>query len=371
MSKHKYCCQNTAQNYLNHIIPVPDEFKINPECLFGMNQNVDFIKGLKSLTEIIKKLYSDMIENPAEYGLPLVEDIEYSPFNPKAAESSHSSRRLITLLHILVQCGELSGGKIAADKKYFSEMCKNLKSVYKISNGNMILKKLCDFGFVIDGFNGKNFDKTGDTFTLSHNDKNVTPVLYGYMKINQLKNPLFALNYYLAISRDDLPADNHKIFFAEYLSGDERVFYTRLNEFMESEGFVLGNAPDYRDFAVEYLTDYKTEKRIARCYSDYGKLRVTLKLHNSGSYIEHIEKMPERVKQIFRKKSSCRYCREPCRMRLYRTFEGIPYADCGYWTGFDIVDYDLNDIEYYKQLILLETKAVKTNARKKSNKVHL
>jgi hypothetical protein len=133
----------------------------------------------------------------------------------------------------------------------------------------------------------------------------------------------------------------------------------RLNEFMESENFVVGNAPDYRDFSIEYVVDAKTEKRVMRCYSDYGKLRVNLKLHNSGSYAEQLEKMPENIKQLFRRESKCRFCREPCRMRLYRTFEGIAYTDCGYWNGFDIVNYDLDDIEYYKQIIKYEVKFAK------------
>lgn len=364
MEKHKYCCQNTAQNYLDHIIPVPDNFKVKPECLFGLNQNINFIKGLKTLTEIIKKIYSDMIENPDEYGLLLVEDIEYNPFNPKAAESKHSSRRLITMLHTLAQCGELYDGQIVTDKKHFIEMYKSLKSVFKISNGNMILKKLCDFGFTIDGFNGKAFDKNIDKLILSHIDNNVVPVLYGYMKNAPLKNPLFSLNYYLAISADDLPANNHQIIFAEYLSGNEREFYMRLNEFMKSEDFIVGDSPDYRDFSIEYLIDSKTEKRIARCYSDFGKLRVCLKLHNSDKYTEYTEKVPERVKQIFRKESSCRFCREPCRMRFYRTFEGISYTDCGYWNGFDIACYEPDHMEYYKQIILLETDAMKNKRSK-------
>ena len=94
MNNHKYCCQNTTQNFLNHIIPVPDNINVNPDFLYGISEN-DFINGLKILTGTLKNIYSDIIQNPAEYGLPLIEDIEYSPFNPKAAESKNSSHRLI------------------------------------------------------------------------------------------------------------------------------------------------------------------------------------------------------------------------------------------------------------------------------------
>ena len=347
MSKHKYCCQNTTQNFLDHIIPVPDDLKVNPDFLCGLCEN-DFIKGLKALTETFKNIYADIVQNPAEYGLPLVDDIEYSPFNPKAAESKNSSHRLFALLHTLAQSGELAGGEINVNDNNFNATIKKLKSIHKISNSKMIFKKLRDFGFIYE-----------NNILSYPDDENMIPVMYGYMKNVALNhNAAFSLNCFLAAH--DVPS--HQAVFTEYLSGGEREFFKLLNEFTANENFVVGDAPDYRafSFSIEYLVDSKTEKRVMRCYSDFGKLRVNLKLHNSGSYIEQIEKMPENVKQIFRKESTCRFCKESCRMRLHRTFEGIEYTDCGYWNGFDIICYEPSEIEYYKQIILLEVKAAKS-----------
>jgi hypothetical protein len=326
MVKHLYCCQNTAQNDLDHIIPVPDDFKVDPDCLYGISKE-EFIEGLKSLTDNIKEIYSDMIQNPEEYGLPLVEDIEYTPFNPKAAESKGSAARLVATLKALVQCGELSDGEIIVNKKLFSELCKSKD--YKVTNSTMILKKLSDFGFFVGCFNGKGLDKNSDIFTFSYIDnKDITHVLYGFMKNKPLKDPLLSLNYYWAIKQEDRPADNHQMIFAEYLNGEEREFYKRFDEYMESEGFPTGSAADYRYFSIEYVIDAKNEKRIARCHSDYGKLQIRLQLHKSGSYIEYIEGLPERIKQMFRKESTCRSCRNNCWLPLHRTFEGITYTDC-------------------------------------------
>jgi len=351
MNKHLYCCQNAIQNLQNHIIPVPDDFNVNPVCLPGINAQ-DFINGLKELTEIIKSVYADMIVNPAEYGLPLVEDIEYIPFNPKAAESKNSSYRLVSLLYAIAQSGELSDTVLFVNEKLFSELCKKLK----ITNSKMILKKLRDFGFIYDNN------------VLSYIDNNnVVLALYGYMKNTQLKyQAVYSLNYFLAAA--NLPS--HQNVFAEYLYGDEREFFKKFSRFMEDEQFAIGSAPDYHifSFSIEYLIDLKNEKRIARCYSDFGKLLIRLKLHSSDCYGYYIENLPDRIKQMFRKDSSCRFCREPCSVRLIRTFEGKQYTDCGYWNGFDISNYDPDDIEYYKQIITLEVKAEKTNARKKGVK---
>ena len=358
MDKHLYCCQNALQNFLDHFILVPDDFVVNPQCLCGVEKR-DFIDGLKKLTDILRAVYADMIENPAAYGLPLIEDIDYSVFNPKAAESKNSAHRLVSLLHTLVQCGELSAqcGEIIVDARSFSEASKKLKPMYKISNYKMILEKLGEFGLVYE-----------DSVLSYPENKNVIPALYGYMKNNALKgNPIFSLNYFLAAEvRPSKPE-----IFAGYLSGEEREFFEKLRKFLNGEGYVVGSAPGYRDFAVEYVVDAKSEKRILRCYSDYGKLRVELKLHSSGCYTEYTEKMPEEIKRMFRKKSGCIACREPCKMRLVRTFEGITYTDCGYWNGLDIPSYNVEDIGYYADIIRLEMKAEKTSARRKGIKVSI
>ena len=358
MNKHLYCCQNTIQNFLDHIIPIPKDFNVKDSYLFGVGKQ-DFINGLRELTDIIKSVYADMIQSPAEYGLPLVKDIEYIPFNPKAADSKNSAHRLFVLLNMLVRNGKLSDSELFVDNKKFSESLKKLKSVYKVSNNKMIIQKLRDFGFIYDN----------NIFSYPDNH-NVIHALYGYIQNVDIHHAAaFSLNYFFASHEEP----SHQAVISEYLSGNEREFFSQLSEFMENEKYVVSNASDYRtfSFSIEYWIDSKDEKRIVRCHTDNGRLCVSLKLHNSDCYDYYIENLPENMKQIFRKKSSCRYCRESCNYRLYRTFEEISYTDCGYGNWFTIAGYDPNDVKYYEQIILLETKAVKTNARKKEIKVYI
>jgi len=296
-----------------------------------------------------------MIQNPGEYGLPLVEDIEYVPANPKAADSKRSAYRLISLLYALVHSGHISGGLglLVIDSKMLSESCKKLK----VTNSKMILKKLSDFGF------------TYENNTLSYADNtNVISALFGYMQNVELKQKaVFSLNYFLIT--EDLPP--HKTIFASYLSGDERKFFEMFAEFMEENNCATGGAPDYHQFSfsIEYLHDSKKEKRIARCYSNFGKLLIRIKLHSSNCYDYYLENLPEYIKQVFRKEPTCRCCIKSCNAKLSRIFEGNEYIDCGYGNFFDIITYDPKDIEYYKQIILLEAKAEKTSARRKGIKV--
>jgi len=346
------------QNFHDQIMPIPDDFDVHPACLFNMDKQT-FMSGLRELTGIIKSVYYDMIHNPALYGLPLVEDIVYNPYNAKAAESQHSAHRLVALLHTLALCGELSGSDLLVDNKLFTQMSKKLKGAFKITNSRMILTKLCDFGFVYDG----------NVFAFPGHDS-VVPALYGYMRNVTLNQPgVFSINYFLAGRQKPAPA----WIFAQYLSGDERLFFTLFDDFMQKEGFVVGFTYGYEQyhFAIEYMIDAKNEKRIARCYTGVGKLLIRLKLHSSDSYDQYTHTLPERIKTMFRKDATCRFCKEPCTTRLTRTFEGITYVDCGYGNFFSIPTYDPDDWEYYKQIILLEVKAERTGARRKGTKVHV
>ena len=160
IKKHIYCCQNMSQDILDHIIPVPDDFNVNPNCLYGISKD-EFISGLKTLTKTIQSMYTQIVQNPAEYGLPVVEDIRtgsHGGYSAKAGASAQSAFRLVTTLHTLVSCGDYSNNEITVDKKRFTENSKKLGS-FSVANVPMIMKKLCDNGFIASGFNGKSFDK--------------------------------------------------------------------------------------------------------------------------------------------------------------------------------------------------------------------
>ncbi|MCL2364427.1 MAG: hypothetical protein FWC71_07180 [Defluviitaleaceae bacterium] len=356
MNKHLYCCQNAAQNFLDHIIPVPDDFNVDPKCLHGLDQS-EFINGLKAFTEIIQAMYIDMIQNTETYGLPLVEDIQYEKYNPKAGASWYSAFRLVTTLHNMVQCGELTGEGIAVNKKIFAETNKKLKN-YSVSNTPMILKKLCDYGFIIQG---------SETFTISHADGGyIIPALYGYMSnVRLYKYALFSLNYFLATPQDTWSDAWSMSMFAEYLAGEEREFYESFNRHLLTTDLVVGKSDDYSNisFRREYVMP-KGKPILIRFHSDHGTLRIGLRLRHINSYSDYIETVPERVKQIFRRESNCRLCKEPCENLFTWTFEGITYAVCGYMYYFDIADYKPEDVAFYNQIILREVKAAGQKVKK-------
>jgi len=344
------------------MIDVPDDFEVNPDRLLGITKK-DFINGFKALTEIIKDIYTDMINNPAEYGLPLVEDKKYHPFNPKAAESGNSCHRLIALLYTLSRNSDLNGSELHVHEQNFSAALKKLSSVYKVTNSKKILSKLRDFGFIYE----KNVFSYPD-------NQNVVPALYGYMKNVRLAKPaVFSLNYYFMAR--ELPS--RPAVFAEYLSACNREFFLILSEAILNEAFFLGNGADYDiySYRIDYSDTKKKDSYIVRFFAGGGgDLEMCLKLYNSSCYDEYLDTLPENIKQIFSRKATCKGCNgqggQGCSFSRPRTFEGNEIIDCVYNANFNNTSFDHKDAQYYIQLLLFEREAIKKNALKKGIKVY-
>jgi hypothetical protein len=170
------------------------------------------------------------------------------------------------------------------------------------------------------------------------------------------KNAVYSLNYFLTVPQCDLPVNHRQISFSDYLSGNEREFYNQLNEFMINEGFTIGDSPDYQDFSIEYvLNKGKQSSILMRCHSDFGKLQIIVKLNYFANYVQYVESLPEKIKQTFRTKSTCKFCKETCRQRRERVFEGETYTECGYLWNITFASYEPEDLEYYKEIILYES----------------
>jgi len=351
MRGYQYICQNAVQNFLDHFIPIPDNFNVNPGYLYGLSCS-EFIQGLRTLTGIISQMYGDMIINPSAYGFPLADYTEQN--TAKIRDAKYSSHRLVTLLHTFVNNGVYSNEKITVASKIFLDACKQLKSAYKITNIGKILSKMCDFGFTVDGFNGKNLDKKKTEFVLYHKDRNVIAALYGYMLNKPLSESMFSINYHIVLPSADL-SDSfcHKI-FAEYLSGDERDFYIHFYESLKDNEAIIY---EFNGFSVYYRLNLKSRRYVAQCYSANGKLRIDLILRLINHYSGKVVDYPETIKTLFRKKSDCFSCNESCKNKLIRVFEGEEYIDCGCKCNFAINSYQADDIEFYRRIILLEADA--------------
>ena len=334
LTRFPHDCQTGAQNFLDHIIDVPDDMFVKPECLYGIDED-EFIDGLKALTNVLRGIYADIIQNPVE--------LDGSP------------RRFVALLHTMVRCGELVDNRVIVNKAQLSEKCKKLHAQNKITGANVLYKTLIAHGFEIEGFNGKTLDRKAETFALSFLDNNnLIPALYGYMKTVSLKkHAIISLNYFLVTPKDKLPENFHSLWFAQYFNETEKEFFLRFHEHLVKIGLIVDNADDYipTSFRIGYKRKLKDSVSLARCFSNNGLLSVHLRLRKIDRYSKHLETLPEHIKQLFRVKSNCRHCSKNCSYLNAWMFEGIEYALCGFNQYFIIKNYDINDVEWYNQIM--------------------
>lgn len=297
-----------------------------------------------------------MIQNPVEYGFPLIDDTLTSPPHPKLGDSTHAPNRLITVLYLLMHSGELNNDFVPVNKQKFSEMLKEKRAVYfKTTNYKIILQKLCDFGFIFDNFNFSYPD-----------DNNVVRVLYGYMKNVQLnRDSLMSLNYYLCALPATQPDNIKQIMFAEYLSGVDKEFYIWLNETYMKAGFYCPGG----DFRLSYHVNPKEKKRALDCFSHNGKLWVVCKLYHVSEYEKIIDDMPDRIKNVFKCVKdccveNCLYKRDTCIARVDYTIDGQFYKACTYEKFYHFGDFQPEDMEFFKTVFSIETEKQQQSAKR-------
>lgn len=354
--KHQYCCQNATQEILDHMIPNPEYYQIDTKYLYGCDEN-DYIGGFACLWSIIRLIYQDIISNPADYGLPLIDDIQYPSFNAKAQESFNSSKRLVGLLGIIGQVGEIVNDELVVPIDTYRLKIKTLKTKDKIPNAEKLLTKLMDFGFLFSDFNGKSFTKGAASFSVSFPDNpNIIKALKGYMIIKRKTYEFYSLHYYL-VEPKVLHKNQHCITFCQYLNENERTFYEKFNNRMIEENFHCASSFSYR-YTLEYCIPDK-DSYIVRCFSDENKLDVRMRLKNIDLYINYIEKMPLHIKKLFMVDSNCKNCTENCGYKREWVIDNIKYVFCSFDNQIHIKNYILDDMECYIDILKLEAKAIR------------
>lgn len=368
-----YCCQNAVLSLLEHMIPIPDTFPVNPACLLATGANEsDFINGLKKLTNILRAVYLDMAENPKAYGLPLVEDIHYPKFNPKARDSMNASKRFSLMLMNLAQAGAYTGDAIEVSIDDFNARNKALKSKDKMANVPMLLSRMNDFGFVFEGFDGKRFTPGASSFAVMFPDSpDVLQALKGYMQVAHNGYDLYPLLYSVAMDPEKRPDDQCAKDFAEFLRGDDKAFFQAFHPLMAELGLYFKPSGSYA-YAFVYLEPGKKKYNTDDGYyarffsvqdSHENRRGVAIRLRSIAEYAKQMESMPERVKAHFAK-TTCSHCSAECPMRIGWSLDGQAYETCSYW-NHNLSGLIAQDAPYIAELVKLERAYSKKGKRRK------
>jgi len=163
--------------------------------------------------------------------------------------------------------------------------------------------------------------------------------------------------------------------FSQQLQERERTFFLRMDKLMEREEVVVR----YSENSVTYFPDTKLKLQplVLRFTVKNGELSVEMKLNFIDCYTDQIEKMPERIKEMFRSILHCPSARcdrswqndtPRCGTRRTYALDGKPYYLCSYKYYFTPDISNPDDAKYYAEIIRAEIQMVK--ARKKHNTLY-
>ena len=356
----KYYVQTITRNYLKNILDVPLSFNVHERFLYGLDQE-QFIEGFNVLVSLIKQLYSDIIKNPADFGMLLKEIDEDDSKNADYTNSNSSFLRIPNLLVVLGAFSTLeSDMSFTIDGDILSTEAKKLK----ISGVPFLLNKMRDYGFEISDF-GKS-PKPGDLITISYPDNRslliaLKAISVAHVELNKgdIRNPKHRYFYMMhtgllendVIKEPKLTIDNvlHTLSTAQRkqamvlheIAADITKQKIRMGGFMRN------------DWACIY-TDYKSKKVLMTLHVDQSSFSAKLNLQHIGQYISLISEMPnDIIDTITGSGWECGKCNPRCTGGFAFELDSKAYdkCHCGSFMFYHISD---ESVEYCKQLLLKE-----------------
>lgn len=369
MTAYRYHAQRQAEDFAKEILPVPEDYPLNP----GLPEN--YRENFAKLTELAKEVYLDMAKEPEAYGLTLL-PIDSADHN-LARDSYRSVQRFVETLNALFTNGEITDHCLQVDTAGFR---KGIKSPVAIPGYGLILAKLCEFGFKISDFDGAVIARGAKSFLVEcPDDPERIDTIKAYCdcwtEVDRFRcggqkrgeqNKLVKLS----------PQEFHHHFYRFDYKITADLTKLPMITWVRDEAGIMQYSPQLKKFSVAFFEemqkyknvvfngDYMVKgKRIARItnvsYPALGANYVlVLKLKSMDQYMDFMKTLPAAIKEPFTK-SCCQYCgfqgstKEYCKFRLHWTFHGESHDGCAFQC-FNFRNFDMEYVPAYAKLLELE-----------------
>ena len=351
-----YYVQGIATNYLKNVIDDPQSMKINSSFLYGIEKG-QFQEGFIALLRLVRCLYADIAKDPSGFGMLLKENVIY---DAKNVEYTHSNASFIRVPHLLLILG--IKGTLQADLSLIldgSSLLTTAKEL-KITGLQLLLIKLCEYGFKMDGF-GK-VVKDSDRVYISYPSNP-----YLLVALKAMAEATLLLN-----KGDFTKSKNYFYMLHNGLLENETVKAPKLTEesiyhALDSEGrkiaaelhktLAMLSKPTVRmggfmrnDWSCVY-TGNKSKKVIMSLQICQDKLSAKLNLQHIGEYIGKIMHYPENIRETIGSSGwECLHCRESCAGGFAFEMENKRYIKCR-CGAFVFENLSAHELPYCKELL--------------------
>ena len=314
----QYYVQTIAECYQRNLIDDPVSMTVHDKFLHGLDKE-DFHEGFIALLSFFRMLYGDIARDPAGFDMVLKRNMDDG--EEKAGEFDRSHASFIRIPNLLLAIG--TRGELCPDSSLSINGGTLLMeaTAMKITNLLALFTILQDYGFEIDGFNERvepynllsfsYIDNKSLTVALKamsealsglyKGDKNTPMNLYkgnmrydkhyfymvysGLLEKEKVKKPQLTVGTIYQVL--DIPSREIAIELHEAVAG-----VTKQDVQMGGNGYA------YRGWKCIY-TDTR-DKRVLMTFNAYmDRLNVKLNLHHIDQYSHVIDKLPEKLRDIY------------------------------------------------------------------------
>lgn len=350
----------------NELVDLPKRLEIHPDFLRDLSHE-EFEVAFRHIHEMFYQMYTDMASAPENFGFPLYKTEEYGYFSKEAQEARKLPWHPFYLLLCLFACGEFEGNVFIVDTL-------SVRKINKAKKTNLLLKALCDYGFVFAGI--KNFSLSSGSqmeidYPDNHNILEVLSMVAQKVMETQLKDVSNYFSHMVAFSNGFvswnykvLKEDLHTCSLAEgcdyvadkmHSEAEKEVMYA-LDEVLKEQGYTIRKGDPNEGPAIRY---YRTQSTYDfALVSDRGQLFLELRIRNAEKCLDYLRECPERIIAMFR--HTDRGCRNrvngTCKCGVKYVFEGEEKWHCGCCGAPFKLSPEKEDIPYYLRLVELGNK---------------
>ena len=359
----KYYVQVIARNYLKKLPTQTETFNVHSMYLQGLTED-EFKNGYTALIEFLRDLYTDIVNNPVDFGMPLIEIPEGERPNSNCTKSHVALASIPRLLLAIGNAGTLETDMIIYLNGW--ELMKMAKQL-QISNVAALLKLFADYGFEITGVSKKISDT--DEIRIGYPDcRTLTAALKSICEAQNKIGEIWykGVEYFYMMMPQLIESETPKIKFGvtdmfHFLSDDSHEIAKILHDFAMNHSrckvltnFSGGNS--HNIWSCIY-TGKKTKKKIMMLKTRDDSLSAKLYLENINRYTDEIMQMPEHIrKQLCNPPCNrAQWCLSRCVGGFEFEMEGIAYKICRV-DGFWFRNLPTGDLPYVTKLLALEMK---------------
>lgn len=351
-----YYVQGIAENYLKNLMENPADLRTHAKFLYGTEPEL-FKEGFAALLSTVRALYRGALQNPADFGMALKENLEYDSKTPAYTGSNISFLRIPHLLLLFGALGTLQSDlSLSLDSGAFLADAKTLK----ITGLPLLLAKLQEYGFVIGGY--EKTVKPGDVLSVSFPDTRPLTAALKAMAAAQLElsggDLKKSKNYFYMMHPGLLENEKVKapkltveeIYHA--LDPEKRPLAAALHDRVQPDTRISIRMGGFmrNDWSCIF-TGKKSKRVLLTLHINQEVLSAKLNLQNIGEYIPLVKDQPENIQEAVKTSGwDCGRCHDRCAGPFAFEMDGTSYNKC-HCGSFYFENISKDDVPSFQELL--------------------